>query len=122
MRATASVTKARRNTILVAWDDNRLIGNQNGLPWKIKGDLKLFKERTMDHAIVMGRNTWESIGSTPLAGRENIIVSKTLDYKTLPDNAVSISDIPTALEIAFLAKEKIDVFIIGGAQIYDACL
>jgi dihydrofolate reductase len=122
MKATASIVHRRRNVILVAWDENRLIGNKNALPWKIKGDLKLFKERTMDHSIVMGRNTWESIGSKPLPGRENIVVSRTLNWKEMPDGSVSIADIPTALEIAFLAKDQNEVFIIGGTQIYDFCL
>jgi len=121
MGATTN-TGRHRNIILVAWDDNHLIGNQNKMPWYIKEDLQLFKQRTMDHSIVMGRHTWESLGEKPLPGRENVVVSKTLDWKSMPDGSVSIPDIPTALEIAFLAKEKNNIFIIGGRQIYDFCL
>lgn len=111
-----------RNTLLAAWDDNRLIGNQNKLPWYLKDDMAFFKKTTMDHSLVMGRSTWESIGSKPLPGRENIVVSKTLDPRTMPDGSVATPDLNIAIELAHLAKDKYDIFIIGGAQIYRSCL
>jgi dihydrofolate reductase len=122
LTATASITNNRRNTLLVAWDDNHLIGNGDALPWHIKEDMQLFKQRTMGHSIVMGRKTWDSLGHKPLPGRENIVISKTLDCRAMPDGSVSVPDIPTALEIAFLAKDNNEIFTIGGSQIYEFCL
>lgn len=111
------------NILLVAWDDNRLIGKGNQLPWHIREDMAMFKKRTLGHAIVMGRKTWESLPIKPLPERENIVVSKTLDCKAMPDGAVSCPDLAIALDIAHLAVEdKSDIFIIGGSQIYADAL
>ena len=56
------------------------IGVKGNLPWKCKEDMKWFKETTMGHVVIMGRNTYDSIGG-PLTGRKNIIVtSKDVDY------------------------------------------
>lgn len=113
------------NIIIAAWDDNRLIGVGDKLPWSNKEDMKMFKKLTLNHAVVMGRKTWESLPPSfrPLPQRENIVVSRTLDCKSMPDGAVSHPDLASALEIASLAVEdKSDVFIIGGAQIYKDAL
>ena len=61
-------------TVLVAWDENRLIGKGNDLPWYFSEDLQLFKKRTMGNVVVMGRNTYDSIGK-PLSGRANIVLT-----------------------------------------------
>lgn len=110
-----------RNTIIVAFDDNRLIGNGQSIPWHFHWDMKWFRGNTMDHAVLMGRNTFESLGK-PLPGRENVVVSKTLNPKGMPDGSIAVPDLNVAIELAHLAKDKLDVFIIGGAQIYQACL
>ena len=60
---------------------NRVIGNNNKLPWNIPEDLKWFKENTLGKPIVMGRKTHESIGK-PLPGRTNIILSRDPNYKS----------------------------------------
>ena len=59
---------------LVAMNSNRLIGVNNDLPWKLRDDLEHFKNYSMNKPIIMGRNTFESIGR-PLPNRTNIIVS-----------------------------------------------
>lgn len=102
------------NIILVAWDDNKLIGKDNDLPWKIKEDLKLFKARTMGCALVMGRNTFESIGGKPLPGRLNVVLSKTGSGPNF---------VKTWEEALKLANDySQDVYIIGGAQVYKSAL
>jgi dihydrofolate reductase len=58
--------------LIVAFDPNKVIGNGNSLPWKIKEDLILFKELTVNNVVIMGRNTFESIGK-PLPNRINIV-------------------------------------------------
>ena len=65
-------------TILVAYDQNRVIGNKGGIPWDIPRDLQLFKKRTVNNVVIMGRNTWESLPVRPLPGRINIVVSKSM--------------------------------------------
>ena len=68
--------------IIVAATRNFGIGYKNKLPWHIPEDLKHFSKTTIgngNNAIIMGRNTWESIGSKPLPKRHNVIVSTKLE-------------------------------------------
>ena len=67
-------------SFLVAMDKNRVMGIDNRLPWHLPADVKFFKEVTMGHPVVMGRKTYDSIGK-PLPGRENIILTRNLDYQ-----------------------------------------
>ena len=66
---------ALRLSIIVAMAENRVIGLDGGLPWRISEDLKFFKAVTMGHPIIMGRKTYESIGGA-LPGRTNIIITR----------------------------------------------
>ena len=56
--------------IIVAVADDWAIGREGDMPWHISADMKFFKATTMDHSVVMGRRTWESIGCKPLPGRQ----------------------------------------------------
>lgn len=98
-------------SIIVAVDENRGIGNQNGLPWKLPADLKHFKEVTMGHPIIMGRKTFESIGRA-LPGRRNIIVTRNADF------SASGCEIVHALDEALKLVGSEDAFVIGGAEIF----
>ena len=69
-------------TLIVAMDPHNGIGIDGKLPWHIKEDLKIFKERTLNHKIVMGRKTYESIGK-PLPNRENIVVTRNQSWSNL---------------------------------------
>jgi len=113
-----------QNIIIVAWDKNRLIGKDGGLPWKIKGDLPFFKKMTMGNPVVMGKNTWESIVKNmhgPLGGRHNLVVSASV--KIGYAGVLKCFDLKQALEeAAALFDPPKDTFIIGGAQIYKAAL
>ena len=71
-------------------DADRAIGLNNGIPWRLKEDMQLFKRITMGHPILMGRKTWESLGR-PLPGRQNIVLTRNADYAA--DGAVVITDI-----------------------------
>ena len=62
-----------RLSIVVAMDDNRLIGKDNGLPWYLPADLAYFKKITTGNSILMGRKTYESIGRA-LPNRRNIVI------------------------------------------------
>lgn len=100
--------------IIVAMSENRVIGNNNELIWKLSSDLKRFKELTTNNPVVMGRKTYESIGR-PLPNRRNIIISRQPDY------LVDDCEIVSSLEEALLLTNS-DCFIIGGGEIYKQSL
>lgn len=103
-------------SIITAIDNNRLIGRENGLPWKIPADLQFFKKVTMSKPIIMGRKTFESIGR-PLPGRQNIVITRDETYTA--EGCDVVYSIDDALDIAGDVDE---VMVIGGANIYQQCL
>jgi dihydrofolate reductase len=101
---------------IVAMTRNRVIGNGNRIPWRLKGEQRWFKEITMGHPILMGRKTFESIGK-PLPGRRNLVVTRT--------GAFAEVDIVRDLEMfdsTPYESEGKEIFVIGGAEIYSALL
>ncbi len=93
----------------------RVIGKDNGLPWmgKVTGELKHFRTTTTGGTVLMGRNTYESIGR-PLSKRNNIVVSRTMEETDGIDVCRSID---SAIEKA--QSYAVPIFIIGGARIYE---
>jgi dihydrofolate reductase len=105
-------------SIIVAMDEDRGIGIDNKLPWKLSDDLRRFKKLTMGHPIIMGRKTFESIGK-PLPGRINIIVTRKKDYR--PPGCVIANSHLEAIDLARSQKSE-EVFVIGGEEIYRTFL
>jgi dihydrofolate reductase len=104
--------------ILVAFDENRVIGKNNALIWHLPADLQRFKALTTGHVIIMGRKTYESIGK-PLPNRTTIVITRQSDYK--PAGII----VSNSLEEAILKAKSIsreDVYIVGGAEIYQLSL
>lgn len=102
--------------LIVATDENWAIGNNGGLLCHLSGDLKFFKETTMGHTVVMGRNTLESLpGRRGLPGRRNIVLTRKENYTAERVDAVAHS-IPELLEM--LADDP-EAFVIGGAEVYE---
>ena len=102
--------------IVVAYDQNYAIGAHGDLPWgrKLPADLTQFTKITTGCSIIMGRKTFESIGSRPLPDRENIVISRT---------PTGVSTVLTAINLASaLALSRYPVCIIGGGQIYQEAL
>ena len=99
-------------SLIVAITDNGVIGHEGGMPWRMSDDLKRFKRLTMDHHLIMGRNTYESIGRL-LPGRTTIILTRNADYQVA--GALMARDLDHALE---LAAGDDEVFVIGGAEVY----
>ncbi|WP_424946354.1 dihydrofolate reductase [Candidatus Spongiihabitans sp.] len=89
------------------------IGIDGGLPWHYSEDLKRFKRRTMGCAVIMGRVTWDSIGRKALPGRRNIVISR---------SDVSGVEHYDSIEKAISACGNEDLWVIGGAQIYEAAM
>lgn len=103
-------------SIIAAMDTNRVIGNENQLPWHLPADLRHFKEMTIGKPVVMGRKTYESIGKA-LPERHNIVISGQTDLQ-LED-----CDVVTSLEAALAtAGSAEEIMIIGGASIYEQAL
>lgn len=114
-------------SIIVAYDQNRVIGLNGSIPWHLPEDLKLFKSRTIGHCVICGRKTWESLPIKPLPGRLNIVVSTTLiatPAQRLLNYYSGRKKIFSNLKeaVAFAKSEHEEVFIIGGAQIYKESL
>ena len=109
--------KTRRSRQLIS-KKTSVIGHDNTIPWYIPGDLKHFKQLTMGHPVIMGRKTYDSIGK-PLPGRFNIVITRNSELKI--DGCATVSSLTEAVEIA-KAKDNDEIFIIGGAQIYEEAM
>ena len=104
--------------ILVAFDENRVIGKNNALIWHLPADLKRFKALTTGHVIIMGRKTFESIGR-PLPNRTTIVISRQHDLQI--DGVILAHSVAEAiLKAKSLTRE--DIYIVGGAEIYALSL
>lgn len=102
--------------ILVAMTRDRVIGREGRIPWHIPEELRLFRDLTVGHSVVMGRRTFESIGR-PLPERRNIVISSTLP----PTPGVIVcSTLRKALAEGAAYGKKI--FLIGGRQVYAESL
>lgn len=104
--------------MIAAVAENNVIGNKNSIPWHLPEDFKYFKEKTLGKTIVMGLNTFNSIGGKPLPERKHIILNNDLNY-VAPENCQVAHSIEEAQE---LIKNEPEVFICGGASIYKQFL
>jgi len=105
-------------SLLLAADENNVIGKDNSLPWHLPNDLKYFKNLTWGMPILMGRKTYESIGK-PLPGRQNIVITRNENFKA--DGVAVVRSVETAIDIANDSDIK-EIFIIGGAEIFNTIL
>lgn len=96
---------------------NGCLGLNNDLVIRNKEDMKFFKELTTNNVVIMGRKTFESIGSKALPNRDNIVVSTSLS--SVPEGVVLMRDIMEAIEIS---DEKKELFFIGGGEIYKEAI
>lgn len=110
--------------IITAYDDNRVIGYKNKLPWNIPEDLEFFRKMTMGHTVVMGRRTWESLPKSvrPLPGRRNIVLTKGEGSDIIAQGADEVHK-----HIAYLRGTEINnttdhIFFIGGSRVYESAL
>lgn len=96
-----------------------VIGIDNKMPWHIPEELKYFKKTTENSIVIMGKNTYVSIG-TPLNKRINIIVSSQSE-SLCSSNVYVRNTLDEALDLAYYLglKEQKNIFIIGGASIYE---
>lgn len=102
-------------SIIVAVGKNRELGKNNKLLWDIPEDMEYFRSKTRGHAVIMGRRTYESIGHA-LPARPNIIITRDDTFKTT-DGSFIVHSLDEAITLG-KEKEKEELFIIGGANIY----
>lgn len=104
-------------SMIAAMAENRVIGKNNDLPWKLPDDMKYFMETTKGHHCIMGRKNYDSIPPKfkPLADRTNIVVTRQENF-TAPGCTV-VHSLESALELAAGNGEQ-ETFVIGGADIY----
>ena len=100
-------------TLIAAIGKRNELGKDNDLIWHLPNDLKRFKKLTTGHHIVMGRKTFESIGK-PLPNRTSVIITRDLNYTA--EGCIVVHSLQAAIE----ACNDDHIFIIGGAQIYNA--
>ena len=104
--------------ILVAFDENRVIGKNNTLIWHLPADLQRFKALTTGHVIIMGRKTYESIGK-PLPNRTTIVITRQAEFNS--EGIITVHSLGEAiLKAKSISRE--DIYIVGGAEIYQLSL
>ncbi len=102
----------RRISFVVAFDRNKVIGKDGGLPWRLPDDMKHVREVTMGKPLIMGRRTYASIGR-PLRGRTNIVLTRDPTFEQ--DGVLSASTPEAALA---LAGDVPEVIVFGGAEVF----
>ena len=108
--------------LIAAMAENRVIGRDNALPWRLPGDLRFFKRTTLGKPVIMGRRTFESIGR-PLPERDNIVVTRDPAWRA--DGVQVVHSLDQALAQAGRAaslRGAGEVMVIGGASLYRAAL
>jgi dihydrofolate reductase len=110
-------------TLVVAVAKNGVIGRDGQLPWRLSSDMKRFKAVTMGKPVLMGRKTWESLPKRPLAGRQNLVLTRDASY--VAEGGWVYTDLPAMIAAgrAMAAGSGAEeVCVIGGAQLYNETL
>lgn len=108
-------------SVVVAASNENAIGKDNQLLWKLPNDLKFFKNLTWGMPILMGRKTFESIGSKPLPGRMNIVLTRQTNLFIETTQLYAADGLEKALALAVHAGYK-ELFIIGGSELYKQAI
>lgn len=118
----ANIAKTPKISVIAALSKHRrALGFKNGLLWKIEGDLPRFKRITSGHPIIMGRNTYLSIGQ-PLPNRTNIVVSNTKDdVLSKREGLIVVDSVEKALSEASKVEQE-EIFIVGGGMLYKSTI
>nr|WP_218644605.1 type 3 dihydrofolate reductase [Thiomicrorhabdus cannonii] len=103
--------------MIAAMTKDRVIGRDNDMPWHLPDDLRHFKAKTLGKPVIMGRKTFESIGSRPLPNRQNIVISRNPALQL--DGVMVFDTVDKALAAVQSADE---VIIMGGGQLYEQML
>jgi dihydrofolate reductase len=103
-------------SLVVAMSENRVIGRNGGLPWRLPDDLKHFKQITVDHTVIMGRKTFDEV-KHPLDNRRNVVISRNREF-----HPHGVTVVPTLAEALALGATESEVFVIGGGEVFKLAL
>jgi dihydrofolate reductase len=101
-------------SLMAALSTNNVIGRNNQVPWRLSTDLKRLKSMTMGHHVIMGRKTYDSVG-TPLPGRTNVVITRQENYA--PAGVTVVHSLEDAVHAAERGGDG-EAFVLGGAEIY----
>jgi dihydrofolate reductase len=108
--------------IVAAIGENNVIGRDGALPWRLKSDLKHFRQVTLNRPVIMGRKTYVSIGKL-LKDRTNIVL--TSDLGLVAPGAVLATSMDAAFAYARQDAEKRgvdEIMVIGGSDVFAAAM
>jgi dihydrofolate reductase len=105
-------------SLMLAADENGVIGRDNQLPWYLPADMRYFKNKTWGMPVIMGRKTFESLGK-PLPGRTNIVITRNKAWDF--ENVYVVHTLEAAIAHALSLGSK-EVFVIGGAIVFKTAL
>lgn len=98
--------------------EDGLIGQEGHLPWHLPADLQFFKGQTLGKIIVMGRKSFEGMGSRALPKRQTIVLTSDETYQVADEKVLVMHDVAQVL--AYVKTAKTDVYIAGGAKVYQS--
>ncbi len=107
-----------RISLIVAMDNNGVIGHEGGMPWRLPADLRHFRQHTTGKPILMGRRTFESIGR-PLPDRDNLVLTRQADFHA--EGVRRVADLQAGVDLA-TGDGAPELMVIGGAQVYGLAL
>lgn len=105
--------------LIVAYTNNRVIGNRGQIPWRIKGEQRRFRELTTGNVVIMGRKSYEEIGH-PLPNRFTVVVSNTGSYEA--ENCTTATSLAEAIAKAMELQPGKNIYISGGAGLYKEAI
>lgn len=110
--------------LIAAVNYNNVIGNNNQIPWHNHADFKFFRKETIDHSVLMGRNTFNSLKQIPLIVRDNFVITRniTKQDRELENHFYNLKFFKTIEQVFNSYRMTEQVYIIGGAQIYQYAL
>lgn len=106
-------------SLIVAATENGVIGKGGKMPWRLPAESAYFRQTTLHHPVITGRKNYEAMGR-PLPDRLNVVITHQSDYK-VPAGVITVHSLDEALKLPQVKDEK-EVFIIGGAQIYNEAI
>lgn len=106
-------------SLIVAATENGVIGKDGKMPWRLPAESAYFRNTTLGHPVITGRKNYEAMGR-PLPDRLNVVITRRADYQ-VPEGVMVVHSLEDALNVEEV-KTAEEVFIIGGAQIYDEAM
>ena len=103
-------------SLVAAMSENRVIGKDGTLPWRLPDDLKFFKRLTVDHTVIMGRKTFDEI-KRPLDNRRNVVITRNPAF-----HPHGVTVVPSLAEALALGATEREVFVVGGGEIFREAL